>query len=490
MLNAIVLGLCCVLSLAWPAGGVLLLLVLESSIFYLGSLATVPLPMGYARPSDVMVLCILAGALLRAGGYDILPRALHRSQAAAAIDLRRQALAHEQDRRIRKALVLAIVPYLAWFGLCAIQSVVVPNDEAWTVNVRGIAVYIIPWALVPTVWLCRDQASLIRGGVLAIASVTAIIHLGIQLLDYRSLMAAAYWSYIGGTNDYIESVIAHDEFGRGLPAGTMLMLLVGIYAFGRYLLEESHRRRPVMLGIAMLQFAGIGITFTRSLTLEVVAGCVLACLLALWATNDRARLKKNILGASLLFALMVAVIVLERPGVMDFWKQRIVDLEDDRQIFSTDTMRGQDNLSAWSALVDRPVLGSGSSRTAARYALREGRDQNKDIHPLLSIGLVGGFPCILLVLLMQVGLVRGLWMQAKDNLLLRSAAAPCLAIVLTALLAINVIGAGGTYSGLGLMAFALMVGLGAAELSRATIQARRDDGTSQRRLALTARPLP
>lgn len=465
MLNVVILGLCCLLSLAHPAGGILLLLVLESSIFYLGSLATVPLPVGYAGPSDVMILCILAGALLRANNYDILPREWHRGQVDCQGVLQ-QGPSRQFDLRIKRVLILTIVPYLVWFGFCAICSAA-PGDETWTVNVRSVANYIIPWALVPAIWLCRDQVRLMRRGILAIASATAIIHLGIQLLDYRPLMTAAYWSYLGGATDYVESVIAREDFVRALPAGVMLMLLVGIYAFSSYLLEPSHRRRCMLLAVAILQFAGIGITFTRSLMLEIIAGCVLACMLAIRSTADRQRLKESILASGLVFALMAAVIILERPDVAGFWQQRMERLDEDSLIFSTDTLRGQDNLAACSAIEDRPLLGWGTPRSPSRYALRDEQTRNQDIHPLLSVGLVGGLPCIALVLLMQGGLAGGLWMKARQSLPLRAAAMPALVIVLTAMLVINTIGAGGTFSGRGLLAFALMLGLGASELSRA-----------------------
>jgi O-antigen ligase len=137
----------------------------------------------------------------------------------------------------------------------------------------------------------------------------------------------------------------------------------------------------------------------------------------------------------------------------------------DRRIFSDQTIRGQDNLASLEAIQDRPWCGWGLYTYPEDYSFRE--DAATDIHPLLRVGLAGGWIGVFLAIRLQGLLV---WRFGRACRRQATAAmprvAPYLAILATSLLVINVIGAGGTLMGQALIAMSIFIGLLAAEYAR------------------------
>jgi hypothetical protein len=117
----------------------------------------------------------------------------------------------------------------------------------------------------------------------------------------------------------------------------------------------------------------------------------------------------------------------------------------DSEIFSEENAaRGRDNLAALAAIEDHPVFGLGNSRYPSQYSLRS--DTQSDTHPMLVVGLVGGYPAMILMLLMEVRLflpeLRKAWRHPAGDQVL-----PFAAILIMNTFALNMIGAGGSLMG-------------------------------------------
>ena len=360
-------------------------------------------------------------------------------------------------------MLSAILPYLIWLAMFSLLgSLSNASAQSFTVHVRQTISFILPWSVIAIVWFMRNRAKEILKIVIFVTTATALVHLAIQLLDYRSVMFAAYWKSAEGIGEYQQYILDKEVFARGLPQGIMLMLFCLIYYFSRYTIGGGRQQSQRLLLLYFLQFMAIGITFTRSLMFAIIAGCILVVAFAVRMSLLNNTARKRIPALIVLCVAFVIVLAAVKPNIIEFWVERINLLSNDRKIYTEGTVRGMDNLAAMKAIVDRPFLGWGEFTYPDAYSFRATR--STDIHPLLQLVLVGGIPCILLFIRLQWVLLRKFWIYRR-SMALRKVSLPYLTIIATALLVINTIGAGGTTSGPSLIAYALFIGLMVAEVA-------------------------
>ena len=447
-IEALILFSICFIAIVRPLWGLAILLISECSIFYLGQFATAKLPLGYAGPSDVFIVCLVIGSFLYA----------KRKQSQS------QYIMNELEYDLSRIMLSAILPYLIWLAIFSLLGMISSSGaQSFSGQVRRTISFILPWSVIAIVWFMRDRAKDILKMVVFVASATALVHLAIQLLDYRDVMYDAYWRSAEGIGVYQQYKIDQEVFSRGLPQGIALMMFCLLYCFSMYMIDNGGQQNSrLFLLLYFLQFMAIGITFTRSLMFAIIAGCFLAVAFAarMSILNNMAR--KRISALIVLSIIFVIVLAAVSPNIVEFWVERINLLSVDRQIYTEDTIRGLDNLAAISAIGDRPFWGWGEFTYPNAYSLRA--THSTDIHPLLQLGLVGGIPCILLFIRLLWLLLRRFWIYSRNSMDLRQVLLPYLTIIATALLVINTIGAGGTTSGPSLIAFALFIGLMAAEV--------------------------
>ncbi|MDO8304052.1 MAG: hypothetical protein Q7T18_12515 [Sedimentisphaerales bacterium] len=447
-INALVLSLTCSIALVRPLWGLAILLISECTLFGLGSYATVQLPIGYAGISDVFVICLLIGAYSHA---------------------RKKGRSSLQNHKMETCVTLrsAILPYLIWFAACCLIGIIWgTGGYPITLLIRHTIAAVLPWSLVVFVWFMRDQVKKMIKMAIIVASGTALVHIAIQLFDMRSWMYAAYWASASGIDEYQEYLINEGDFVRGLPRGIILMLYCQIFCFSAYLTsKDSLRKNPVFLLLSLLQVIAIGITFTRSLMAEAIAGCGLAVVLASKVGDMRKLVQKKMFGAFFVGVFCLVIIMAAKPQIFDYWGERVQNLQDDLWIFSTETVRGIDNVASLKAISDKPLFGWGMFVYPDAYSFRE--THPTDIHPLLEIGLVGGIPCIMLFVYLQWTVASRFFINSRNDMNLRGLMLPYFTVIITTLLVINTIGAGGTISGPGLIAMALFIGFMAAEFENA-----------------------
>ena len=447
LLPAILLGLACGIAIFKPAWGLLSLIALEASIFNLGRFFTVSLPIGYAGPSDVLVLAIWWGGSRQR-------RLAQRARGG-------ETSAHAATPAW---VVNTLLPYVGWLSLCFLHGAVrTLGTPEWNLVVRASLAFILPWLLVPSVAALRRDRELILYGVSAVALFTSLAHLVIQAADIRSVMATAYWSYTGGTDAYAEYVLQTSDIVRGLPQGHMLMVFVAILAFAKAATAQRWTREGLWWSFVFLaQVAALAVTFSRSLMAGAVAGSIVGLGL-LWTEGSKVRR----FGVAAFIGLAIITASVWTAGdassnASDLWSKRIGLAADDARILSADTIRGQDNLASLAAIADRPFFGWGSANYPSQYSLRA--VDPTDIHPLLQLGIIAGLPGIGLALLMQWRLSVRALREAAQLRVPRDRTVPFVAVLITSLTVINLIGAGGTFSSRALIAYATLLGLLCAEL--------------------------
>jgi hypothetical protein len=294
-----------------------------------------------------------------------------------------------------------------------------------------------------------------------IAMITAAAHLAIQLMDYRGLMRAAYVSpslaidYSFVLQDF-QQWIEREEFVRLLPQGVFLILFFAVYMAASFLTSGWKRSRLAIAGPAILSLAII-ITVSRNLLFSMLCGFLAAVLFSIHLRVLRSGVISRVAVAALALFGTGAAYAYYSPDFGALWQERLEQLSGvDSHIFSEDNAaRGRDNLAALHAITDHPFLGVGTSRYPEEYSLR--LVHATDTHPLLQVGLVGGIPAMFLAMRMQWLIVWGLLREIRRNRRLARPLAPFLAVLAINAFAVNLIGAGGTFTGNGLVSIVIFI---------------------------------
>jgi O-antigen ligase len=288
--------------------------------------------------------------------------------------------------------------------------------------------------------------------------VTALVHVVLQVTDYRPLMLAAY-STVSSDGEYAyiltqaTNTLNTAEFYRALPQGTTLMLFFAVLYTARYCLMGKFSQRQ--LSVILLLVGALAITFTRSILASLIAGVTFALVLASWARAFRVKMAMRLVAIITLCFASGVVYETIHSGFWGYWTQRIEELSGaDSQVFSADNQtRGVDNVASLNAIRDHPFIGLGTPRYPADYSLRF--DPATDIHPMLQIGLVGGIPAILLVVWLQVSIIWHFAKRIRRHWRTGSGVTPFLAVLCMSALVINAIGGGGTLLGTGILALSV-----------------------------------
>ncbi len=456
-IKLIILGSVCAIAFARPIWGIAILLILTSSLFHLHQYATVPLPVGYVGPAEAILFSILLRIF-----WDRRQRGLQQF---------RNDESSTRGRFAKKVLISAILPYVIWQTICCARGILIwQGTEHFRFAIRFLISGVFTWSLVAIVWTMRHQAKDILRIALVVAFVTALVHIAIQLFDYRPIMEAAYWR-LSEEYDFVaqsrERWLVKEDFVRGLPQGITLILYVLLYSFCNLLIwKAKNKSRTFMLMVFTTSLLAIAITFTRSLAAQAIAGCLAAVSFALILRLVRtqviiSRMALGVVGVLLVLAGYAAV----KPGFSNFWKERIQSFDSaDHKIFSEENKaRGLDNISALNAIKDSPFFGCGTSRYPERYSFRD--VPPTDIHPLLQVGLIGGILGMILIVRLQWVIFWRFWRASINDKEHQRQLIGYFSIIATTALVINLCGAGGTLSGNSLITMALFVGLMAAEFT-------------------------
>jgi O-antigen ligase len=235
------------------------------------------------------------------------------------------------------------------------------------------------------------------------------------------------------------------------------MLYTAVFSFASFLAAGQRRGRWFLAMFALL-FVSLLVTVTRSLVGLSLAGCFLATVLGTRLGIAHRAIARVAYGA-VAFAAMVVALLMSPYG--EAWIERIDDFSNDSRIFSEETVRGINNLSALEAIQARPLWGYGMARYPDAYSRVA---QISDIHPLLEVGLFGGVAAIVLAVRLHWLLLSGFWLACKAERLLALRMLPYFTIFALSFL-VNSAGAGGSLAGTGLLGIAVFAGLMAADFA-------------------------
>jgi hypothetical protein len=158
--------------------------------------------------------------------------------------------------------------------------------------------------------------------------------------------------------------------------------------------------------------------------------------------------------ASLAAIVIVLLVAYEHllPGFVSTWQARLEALSGpERNPFDPENKaRGLDNMATVDAISASPLFGLGTTIYPREYSLRT--VPATDIHPTLQMGLVGGVPAMVLSLIAPVLIIRFLLFRIRRNTALARPLLPIVAVLAMNAFVVNVIGAGGTLMGPGVLA--------------------------------------
>lgn len=469
MISLIILTAMCLVSVRHPVWGVGLVILTQCSIFNLARFATVPLPVGFMGPSDVLFPFLLLGAYI------------HRFRIArpsASLELSAVHISYEADKYIEGILAKGVLPYVIWIGLCGVANLLFPPSMV-SINpiIRGYIAHILPWSMVAVVWFLRDQIVRLMRVILAIGALTAVINASIHIFSLRFLFYQAYWASQEGIGVYQQYLLENADYVRALPQGTILILFLLIFSFAYNVLRDRTYLSNLNSSLLFVIFSvTIWVTLTRSLVVEAVAGLGVVVLLSKTAHAMAKSTQRAVVVVGILFVFLVFMIPAVRSEVNNLMVERFDMLPKDVDIFHTETDRGINNLSAVSAIWECPFLGYGTTELAWYHSYGQLEYNFSDIHPLLEIALLAGIPGLLLILYVQLYAMRRFWVMAKKGNLPPHVWVPYLSVLMAATFVVNTVGAGGTLSGSSLIAMSYLIGLTAASYSRYYLAQVKKDG--------------
>jgi hypothetical protein len=433
-LKVVWLAAACLVAFARPVWGFGITLLVTSTLFHLHQYLTVPLPVGFIEPTEALLASMLASAWLKRSG---VPPTRNRVSVA---------LPNGNGLPIGRACAI-IGPYCFWQTLCIVVGLTHLAGTYLRFEVRSFLSEVLPWvSLYILATLSAEDGHKVFTAAYYLTLLTAFVHLALQLTDWRPAMNAAYW-FTPANSEYelsgVQQQIEHEAFFRGLPQGLNLILFFTLLKLAEYVFVQG-RSRVYSVGIAALLFAALFITVTRSVMIVLATGIAILVGLALLTLRVKTGHAIRIGSALCLFVVVSVAYDAVRPGFFGFWAERIEQFSGaDSAIFSAENQaRGLDNLAAMHAIRDYPVFGVGMGIIPEEYSLRDGPPT--DTHPMLEIGLTGGLPSMVLILLLQTRLLLPALKSAFSHPFAARELVPFLSVLIMSAFALNMAGGGGT----------------------------------------------
>lgn len=415
-----------------------ILIFLSSTLFHLDQYVTVSLPIGYLQPLEAVLASMLIAAWLKGSGFFFV-----RDEAGTLwVDSRRPTA---------KECWSILAPYCLWQSACCLLGLMNwAGTDHFRFALRFWLSGVLPWlSFYVLAKLSPSDSHRVFKTAYYLTLLTSLIHIGLQITDMRSVMKAAYfWTPQNAAQDFswMQQWLDKSDFVRGLPQGILLILFFTMLKMAEYVLSRQRAKIWNLLVVVVL-FSAVFITVTRSYILALITGLIVFLVLS-WL-GDRIRFNAAVRLASILLFFVCGALLYNavRPGFIDFWSERVSQFSGaDSRIFSEENhARGLDNLASMRAIADHPLTGIGAPVYPTEYALHDGPPS--DTHPMLEVGLVGGLPAMLLVLLLQA---RLFWPFLKTYLRYPAAAnglLPFLCVMIMNTFAVNLSGGGGTLFG-------------------------------------------
>ncbi|MBF0348292.1 MAG: hypothetical protein HQL81_11545 [Magnetococcales bacterium] len=468
-MNLFVLTAFCGIAMFNPLWGVAILLVAENSLFHIGTrFAAVALPVGYASMMDVFFFSLYIGAVHR-----YLKETKQTLFVSRPIQLQSRTSGEAGEKKTRtlyrfakKTMTYILVPYLVWMVLCLILGVVDGHPDVELVQqIRAAGIRLFPWSLVMVVWMMRSRVEIILNIALGVATLTALVHVIIQIIDNRTVLMAAYYFLRDSQDAWIlvrQALTEKAELVRGIPQGIVLMVSTLVFVFTRFISGQS-KMPKLDLALAGIQVVAIAITITRSLVATFILGIFMGVVFGLRRRARSRTLFQRTIVSIIGGVVFLAAFFASNTIYLETWLARFAELGQDAAIYSAETNRGLDNVSSWNAIMDKPIFGWGYHVYPSGFAI--GPMLGNDIHPILENGLFGGLVAIAISLYMFMVLMRRFNEAGRRDPEVAIRLLPYLA-VFSSYLILNSIGAGGSLTGKGLIAMALFIGISLAQMSR------------------------
>ncbi|MBN1186143.1 MAG: O-antigen ligase family protein [Bacteroidales bacterium] len=442
----------CLIVFIRPLWGIPILIIVTSTLFHLSHYMIFPLSVGAIESAEAIIIIICVRLLLD----KVLKNRWKYSRAVDSIET-------EDDVFVKSVLLSAIIPYILWQTFTVFYGAVSSiGTEHFRFGIRFFLNGVVPWLIIWILWQQRNYKDKILYSVALITIITAVVHIVIQLTDYRAIMPMAYWG--NPSEEYMfvyESRmlrLGYEAFIRALPQGVMLILFLSVYYFSKYINETLNRKTAASLSI--ICSVAIIITITRSLLFALLCGFLIALFLASYYHIINFTGKFRVMTLFAILVIVASVYSAVNPTFLNTWQERLYALQTgfDAKIFSEDNpARGLDNVASLEAIKDSPFLGYGSPRYHHKYSYR--LVPPTDIHPLLQIGLVGGIPAILLFIRLLYLIIWRIGLPSASNYKHIVRILPFTTILIMTAVVVNTIGAGGTINGNGLIAMTIIIGL-------------------------------
>lgn len=398
MLSGLLLSLFCIVSLLRPFWGLISFLVLSFSLFQLGQFFIVIFPVGHLGLSDVGVLCIFLGAYAHRKSYLTV-----------------------NEKKVLKIIFHAVIPLIIWMFFCILLG-------GFTFGIKTIArmtfSYIIPFTIIFSIWFMRNKFKKILLAIFIISTITAFIHIVINMFDLRLI---SYYAYNGFLSEK-DSGISGINYIRYFPQSTDLIRMSFVFFFSYLLIKKMTFKKTIIIGLlTSLLFISIFITLTRNLIAGFFLISILSIIFSYKLKYAVVRRTRNISILVLLFLIIMSANSTFQKTVINKWEKRMYSFGISMQIYKNITARGRNNIESFNYILKSPIWGYGIHSISTTWV----RDKMVgDIHPIIKMGLIAGITGIILILRLYISLFLKLLNKCKRNVENRGDLFPYLMIIL------------------------------------------------------------
>ena len=296
-----------------------------------------------------------------------------------------------------------------WFLTAAVAAAAL-GDMPWRALLQSSVRWAPLWIALPLLRrLPESQFRAILYGTCGIAAFVACLHLYVILNRRDDLVAQLYYWYSGRADDpaFAGTLAAlgrgEDLYAGAWPGGGLLLSSVAAGCVAGVAHPSIRSSRGVLTILGVLCYLSMIVIVGRGVCILLTGLLPLLCLLRYGLSKRVCYLLLALVGT---FLTAAGVVLIAYPNVWDTsvekWSRALSDFD----VRDRDLQRVQDTTQGIREILASPLFGNGQPKL--RHVLSE---VGGDVHAFVSVGLAGGIPAVLILLLLYGLSIASAWQK-------------------------------------------------------------------------------